>query len=410
MKICLYQAIPSAQAMTKRTWPPLRQLKSQFKNRAFRLATRATGRLWLDHYDYLIANALDDSSNRGDISLSLAIRQQLVQALHPASPEFIELPWGALNDDTVATINRECDLFVIGGGGYIGIGGSGALNERFGDLPFLAKIRRPKVAYGIGLNRLMHEDACKVENVPTSTRQLISGFAETFDLIAVRDDETRKLFAICTDKAVDVTGDPALFLNRQGAKSEICAKTATGVKIGLNLAAHGWRSISVLKGILADLVPFLHTVKKTHNCTFTYFLHHELERPVIAFLVDRGLRPAIVDAAPRSMLDTYASMDFVICQMLHSCIFSANVDVPFMNVAYDTKCLSFASLLGLPSLSIPCYQVDQKTLEQRFETLFACRASLSKQISERKAQLSNLSELFRANIASLITSSTPVGD
>jgi polysaccharide pyruvyl transferase WcaK-like protein len=124
-----------------------------------------------------------------------------------------------------------------------------------------------------------------------------------------------------------------------------------------------------------------------------YFLHHDLEMPVVSYLQNQGFRFAIVDGDPEFMIGHYAQVDFVVCQMLHSCIFSANAGTAFLNIAYDNKSMAFTSLLEIPDCSIPYYKFDADTTA-RFDILYQRRAELSATIAKRRSELCFQSQQF----------------
>ena len=108
----------------------------------------------------------------------------------------------------------------------------------------------------------------------------------------------------------------------------------------------------MLKPLLPHIVELLKHIQRSYGATFTYLVHHDFEEIVISFLRRRGIQMDVVHLDTLQLLDAYQSLDFVICQMLHSCIFASNQEVPFFNVAYDQKSIAFCELLGI-SPSVP---------------------------------------------------------
>jgi len=396
--ICLYQAIPKGEACRKQTRPPVQRAKHAIKNTLDRTMSRISGQLFLDHYHYLGANGLLDNSNRGDIAIGVAVEEQLKTAFSPRPAQFMEVGWGELNDDVLGEVNSRCDLFVIGGGGYVFVGGDGSIGRRLSDLSAFSKIKCPIVGFAIGLNRLLHEQPRELDDLPEDTGAKIKQLSDTCRLLSVRDLDTQDLFRRCARRVPELTGDPVLFLHGD----QTPGKSSPKRKIGINLAAHGWRAISVLKKLLPAFIPFLRDIVKAYDFELVYFLHHDLERPVVSFLRDQGFRLSVVDAMPRAMLACYADVDFVICQMLHSCIFAANAGTPFLNIAYDRKSLAFASLLGLPQCALPYQEAAPETLRPSFDGLYRERERLSGLIENRLHALEKSSVAFGKQIAALV--------
>jgi polysaccharide pyruvyl transferase WcaK-like protein len=401
IKICLYTAVTEHDQYVRYASPWWQRGKSIARCTVDRVATRLSGRLFVNTYHYFVMTRRRDNSNRGDIGIRLAVRQRLTEAFAPRRVEFIEVAWGSLTDDIIVEIDRDCNLFIIAGGGYVFIAADGSAGDRLVDVPLLGKIRCPVIAYGIGLNRLMHEGVCDMHDLPTATKQKIKAVSEACRMVSVRDGDTQTLFRLCSDKPAALIGDPALFLGtRRGARCAI--RSNPKPVIGLNLAAHGWRAVAVLKRVLPHFIALLRAVVRDYDPELVYFLHHDLERPVIALLKDRGFRFRLVDSDPESMIEQYTHVDFVICQMLHSCVFSANANTPFLNIAYDSKSLAFASLLGVPDSAVPYCEFEAAGLKKRFDDLYHRRGELSEIIERRKAKLDAETWKFMAELMSVV--------
>jgi hypothetical protein len=153
--------------------------------------------------------------------------------------------------------------------------------------------------------------------------------------------------------------------------------------IGINLAAHGWRALSILKPLLPTIIGFLKDIQRTHQVELLYLQHHDLERPVIDFLRGEGLRFELVCGTPDELLQAYARTDFVICQMLHASIFAATAGKPFLNIAYDGKIIAFGKLLGMPECCLLPSDVEPGLLEKTFISLFEDRAALEARLGRR---------------------------
>jgi polysaccharide pyruvyl transferase WcaK-like protein len=381
----LYLAI-TEEAETRREFKPWpRRLKSLTKHSLDRVVTRLSHRLHLDVYHYEAAHGQGNHSNRGDIAIRIAIKQQLAKAFAPRPVNFLEVRWGELDDKTAEEINHSCDIFVIGGGGYIFLNADGAVGHMLENVEELGKIRCPVFAYGIGLNRLMHEKVCDLDKLTDRSRQKIRYLAKKCELIGVRDSETAKLFEQSAAKLVALTGDPVLSYREQRLPSPIRSRDRP--VIGINLAAHGWRTLSMLKPLLPTIIAFFKDVQRTHHAELLYLQHHDLERPVIEFLHAEGLNFELVSGTPDDLMNGYARTDFVVCQMLHACIFAAAAGKPFLGIAYDEKIIAFGKLLGVAECCLPHRGVEPALLEQTFVSLFQNRAALREKLEARKKVL-----------------------
>ena len=395
--ICLYVAITAESESRKASPPWPRRLKSLTKHSLDRVATRLSHRLHLDIYHYETAAGLGRNSNRGDIAIRMAIKQQLQKAFAPRPVAFLEVQWGELTGDKIEEINRSCDIFVIGGGGYIFLNTDGSVGHMLQNVEELEKIHCPVFAYGIGLNRLMHEKVCPVDGLPENARQKIRYLSKKCELISVRDSETARLFELYAGKLVALTGDPVLSY-AAGAQA-VPARAGTPPVIGINLAAHGWRALAMLKPLLPTVISFLKGLQRSHGCELLYLQHHDLERPVIDFLRDEKLAFELVSGRPDELANGYARTDFVVCQMLHSCIFAAAAGKPFLNIAYDQKSVAFGKLLGVPESCLAHGDADLATLERSFASLFQNRAGLSVRLEARKKVLRLSQNRFAEQLA-----------
>ena len=148
--ICLYVAIPEKDEVRREIAPWPRRLKSFTKYSLDRALTRLSRRLHLDPFHYETAQQIHTNSNRGDIAIRMAVRQQLTKAFAPSPVRFVEVKWGELTDFAAAEINACCDIFVIGGGGYMFLKADGSAGHMLENVEELGKIRCPVFAYGIG--------------------------------------------------------------------------------------------------------------------------------------------------------------------------------------------------------------------------------------------------------------------
>jgi polysaccharide pyruvyl transferase WcaK-like protein len=160
----------------------------------------------LDIHHYATAHVVYGNSNQGDIAIRKAIAQQLTTAFAPRPVRFLEIKWGELTDRVATEINARCDLFVIAGGGYIFLKADGSPGHMLERVRELDKVRCPIFAYGIGLNRLMHEEVCALGDLPEPTREKIRYLGERCEKISVRDAETARLFALHSGKPVALAG------------------------------------------------------------------------------------------------------------------------------------------------------------------------------------------------------------
>jgi polysaccharide pyruvyl transferase WcaK-like protein len=328
-------------------------------------------------------------TNRGDIAIREAIRQLLERKLGCAA-QFVELDWGCLDADAVARINTEADLFVICGGGYVSAdAATGVLSAVMKDVDALAAIRCPVVAFGIGYNSILECSRDEIAKVPpVDTVRKLKGLATACDFIACRDHRLGQILAEYAKAPISVIGDPALFLDPAACKPLAVAKDRAGaINIGLNLALHGPISAGIFRTHFEVYSDFLKRVQRSQPVHFWYFVHCDTERIAIDLLRKRGVKLDVVDLLPHEMIAAYSQMDFVICQMLHASILSANAGVPSINIGYDVKNASFYELMGLPELCIPHDEISIERLWSLWHEAFARRFAIANHLALRKTGL-----------------------
>ena len=211
VNIWLYTAIPEHDQFRPLVRPPFQRAKSLARHTVNQLTTLLSGQLQVDDFHYQVANNLGDNSNRGDIAIRMAVREQIANAAGQRHINFIELKWGNLTPDVVSEINCKSDLFIISGGGYLFINGDGSGGASFADIPHLRKIHCPVIAYGIGLNRLMHEEVRDLRDLPVTTQRQIRDFNAACRQIGVRDAQTQELLNLYGGNGVSLIGTRFFF-------------------------------------------------------------------------------------------------------------------------------------------------------------------------------------------------------
>jgi polysaccharide pyruvyl transferase WcaK-like protein len=401
LNVWLYTAIPEHDEFRPHGWSPFQRTKSIVRNAADRLLTVLNGQLPLDTFHYQVANNLGDNSNRGDIAVRIAVREQIADAVGERPINFFELKWASLTHEIVDEINCSCDLFVICGGGYLFINSDGSGGGSFADIPQLQKIFCPIVAYGIGLNRLMHERVRDVRDIPAKTQGEVREFVAACSQIGVRDAHTLELLDLYGDKPISLIGDPVLFLQSSQVSSSN-KEHGSRPSIGVNLAVHSWRALKMLKSVLPGVIELLKHMQSSHNATLTYLVHHDYEDVVVSLLRQQGIQMNVVRTSALQLLEAYGSLDFVICQMLHSCIFAANRGIAFFNIAYDQKSVAFCELLGIPQCAVPHYEATADLLKERCDDLFGNREAIRNAIVVGSRPLKIAKCEFASQVSALV--------
>src|ERR1051325_9542252 len=93
LNIWLYTAIPEYDQFRPLTRPVFQRAKSVVRNAASHLSVILTGKFRKDIYHFQVANNLGDNSNRGDIAIRMAVREQIADAFNGRPVNFVELKW-----------------------------------------------------------------------------------------------------------------------------------------------------------------------------------------------------------------------------------------------------------------------------------------------------------------------------
>lgn len=403
VNVCLYCAIPEEDEFRGQRYGILERCKSAIRNALNEILTVLSGRLIFDVHSYKVANGLDDNSNRGDMAIRIALRSQLRAVFAPQKVCFTEVKWGNLADK-IAAINSNMSLFLIAGGGYISIGGDGSPWAMLTNSHILEELECPVVACGIGLNRLLTEQLPDISELPEETRGKIYRLSKLCQAMSVRDLDTVQLFATHGQKHAVLTGDPVLYFDSDAPNP---GRGSGPIRIGINLASHGRRTYSMLEHMLPSIIDFLRWVQSNNDVQFVYMLHHDFEKPIARYLKRKGVALQVTDLPAPELVEAYKGLDFVINQMLHSCVFAANAGVPFLNLAYDGKCSAFCASLDVPECGLTHEQVSVELLKTRFGHLFENRSALSEKIRERRATLRSRNRAFWKDVVELITEREP---
>jgi polysaccharide pyruvyl transferase WcaK-like protein len=158
----------------------------------------------------------------------------------------------------------------------------------------------------------------------------------------------------------------------------------------------------MLKPLLPTVIELLKHVQNSRNATMTYLLHHDYEEVVVSLLRRQGIQMNVVRADAQQLLDAYGSLDFVICQMLHSCIFATNRGIPFFNIAYDKKSIAFCELLEIPQCAVPHQDVAAAVLKRRFDDLFDNRKAIRHALTTACGPLKIAQKEFALRMSALV--------
>ncbi len=390
MKVLLYVPVPLKLAFREIDRSLLQRAKSGIRVRLENEWSSATGQFAISEFHH----RTQTNTNRGDVAIGVACGEVFEQLL--AGADITVEGWDELNPDRIEQINRDYDLFVVAGGGYIFLDHQGRLNDRSRDQQLFEGLRIPLAIYGIGLNRLMHEDVFPLNDIskyPPATLEYLRKLAGKAIAIGVRDGASQELFKVATGVEPMLTGDPALFLDRQAAQGG--TDMARQGHVAINTAAHGWRACVILKQVMPAMEAVFKHLAKAGN-RLTYMEHDQIEGAVIHYLSRRGLSFTPFRGDTQGMVRKYREQDFVVNQMLHASILAFCADTPSINVAYDTKSLEFFCLFGLSEFCIPWREASERRILDTVSRLSASRSDVAAKIRARKQALWAQNEAYFA--------------
>jgi polysaccharide pyruvyl transferase WcaK-like protein len=380
----LYVPVPSSLACTPIIRAPLAKLRNRAR-RAYDLwqwrARRKVTAEYSSHIDY-------KHSNRGDIAIGCAI-QALIKNYDPTVDfEIKEVGWHSLSADIVHDINKNADMFVVGGGGYFYAGTEGKIFRLcHDDLPLIKAIKVPKFAFCVGVNRLVVAGMPDVDALRDErSLELLRAYSKTLDIIAVRDRYSMRSFAAAGAKDVKLVADPVFFWPDLPAhKAGFCRDDI--INVGLNFAFHGQFSALVWRRNVETYLSFLLELSRRRPIRFVYFIHSDSERYIVQCLRAAGLKFEVVASQPKAMLAKYSKLDVHIGQMMHSCIMAASVHVPLVGLAYDMKNHGFFDMIGISRYIIDVNRLTIEDLREVVHKVIENRAELSNIIRYRQREL-----------------------
>lgn len=392
--IVLYLAIPAACERKPYPRTPLEQTKRAIRRSrdVLRWTTKTSASIDFDAWRRFV------HSNKGDTLIRETIRGELTAAFAPRAVRFVELEWGTLSIEQAKNLNGTCDLFVIGGGGYLFLDEDFTLQSRVSrDLDAFSVLDTPIVAYGIGVNRPVETSADWHESVAAlakqKNRKLITELMGRLDVVSVRDSTTYSLVSESFEKKTLLIGDPVFIADNDGRtlSARISGAAPQNLRVGLNFALHGHKSSKRYEKYFYSYTRFISELSKLYRVDLHYVAHSDAERVIPCMFRQFGIRMTYHDTGAEQLTALYSSFDFHICQMLHSSILSLSLGIPTINIGYDEKNEAFYRLLKLDDLFIPYTSFDVET------ALGICRNAIENSQEISSVALRRKTELQRVH-------------
>ena len=376
----LYLAVPQTNSLRKIERTHFANFKTQLIRVLNRLSWRVRNRLIGQYYHYIDYS----DSNRGDIAVDLAIRQQLAHFNGIAIREIVEVGWNDLNEARIQEIDPVRDIFIVAGSGFLHCKSSTQLNEKtIAAIRLIQQIPCKVICYGIGANMATTDSEQTVEYLAPESNEAVTQFAMKVVAGTVRGSVAYRLL-FPHNKKIFTTLDPAFLLEPNDFDAAVPDKRGQAPRVGINFAVHGPRTFNLLKRNLTKIVPALKSIQKRYACKYCYFVHSDGENEVVRLLRMSGLDLEVVDCDPREMLKSYHALDVHISQMMHSAILSTSRGTPTINLGYDMKNFKFFDFLGFPELCLPAAELTTHGLVESFENLWRRRHDVRQSLIIRK--------------------------
>jgi hypothetical protein len=181
-----------------------------------------------------------------------------------------------------------------------------------------------------------------------------------------------------------VSGDSKVSSRAQGKK----------MRVGINLAFHGIVDAQQVLHDLPKITMLLKTLKFGFDAELHYISHAPDDRILRHLFAARGIFMRWHDLPLEALPGIYKSLDFHICQMMHSAIFAMGAGVPTISIAYDEKAFALFKLLNMDSYCVPISSWEPDDLLLRFGTMMAHKSDIRQHLEVRVAELDGISREF----------------
>jgi len=344
----------------------------------------------------------NQSSNKGDIAIREEVRRRLIDIFPEYDIEFLEYGWGELDESAVVTINSRAQLFMIAGSGYI-FPRDGVLPQRLiDDAQQIQRISIPKVAYAIGWNSLIGEDA----PLDSKSKAVADTLMRNLNLISVRDRLAQKSLHDACGIMPTVIADPVLFHASQPGNLAHSSKRKPS-RMGINIALHGPFSAANVVRDIDKFAALLKAIRRKYRLKLQLISHSSSDRIVWWLLLARGVYIRWRSVGASQLSSVYSNLDFHLGQMMHSTIYAMGAGVPTIAIGYDRKLKGFFDLMECPDHLFDVTDWEPEQIESAVERLIAREIAIREKLEIVKTHLWSDEKEFLRAIRSLILRTYP---
>lgn len=242
--------------------------------------------------------------------------------------------------------SKDYKLFICGGGTLLSAYENWEWTLKTAEM---IKTGVPTVIFGSGMQPLDYEWFGKP--LTRKGKELLRFVINESRLVGVRSQESKKnlIKAGCDGERIEIIGDPALVCSSFGGKDIINIKNyknLVGVNIGHSRGSIFGRDEERLKKEMIKFANYL--VKNNYKVVFlpVWVDDLKIQKSVVnAVNSDNVINIDKITDVP-STIKLIESLDLIVGMKLHSCIFAAAVNTPFVSLAYRPKCIEFAKSVG----------------------------------------------------------------
>lgn len=284
-------------------------------------------------------------------------------------------------------ILRECDAFILGGGGFLHKHSS---SMKWMSRPTVAQLMNiPVVFYAIGVDKTVLQSL--------GARKLIGRTANKAHLITVRDENSKEvLLEMGVKKPIHVTIDPVFGLrppNKEVVRKLLLQEgleSSSYVLISPGLPGYSWDQIDSRKydralastidhiverfGTIVLLVPF----KLPQDVDLCNRLREAADRKESVKVLERQY-------SPKEILGLFSECWFAICARYHGNIFATISGVPFVSIMYiPEKHKPLLDQAGMTEFGLPIQEVDSSKLVKMVSRLVESEEDVRATLAERR--------------------------
>jgi polysaccharide pyruvyl transferase CsaB len=301
--------------------------------------------------------------------------------------------------DQIAAASKECDLFLLGGGGlfhdYWGVNPDDMLTENsygisyYSGIPYLAALNnKPCVLYSAGVGPLLTDEG----------KEMTRSTADLCELITVRDIQSKEWLVslgIQPDR-IHVGSDPAFnlpidhsFGKEYFAKLESkIGQLVIGVSIRpweISISNQAWQQVvaEALDEIIRDLDATLLFLPFQRDETNDPLIDDYAASLALIEMMDQKDKVLILSdhVTPSQLAGVISQCDLLVGMRLHSLIFATMAGVAFVAIAYDPKIQQFVKELEVSAYAVPIGGMNKALLSSLIDRAWQNRLEIKTKLS-----------------------------